>query len=88
MLPIDDPGPITQANPRASQVDTGKIEDNTKMQDFKPRTLAQEVAEGGYAQEGDQSYPASGPRVTAGMRGDMNNTPQRGMRLDTDNDGE
>jgi hypothetical protein len=56
-------------DPRADQVDDVAIEYLDGQIDHAPRTLAHEHAEGGYAQEGDQSYPASGPRETAGMRG-------------------
>jgi hypothetical protein len=65
--------------PRDSQVDDTAIEYLDGAMHFCPRTLGEEYEEGGYAQEGDQSYPVSGPRVTAGMRGagDMGASPQR-----------
>jgi hypothetical protein len=59
----------TLPDPRADHVDDVAIEYLDGAQCVCPRTLAEEYNAGGYAQEGDQSYPASGPRVTAGMRG-------------------
>ena len=90
MLPIDGNVPADTTPTRSDPVDTGHIESMGTMHDTKARSIAEAAAQGGYAQEGEQSYPASGPRIMAGMRGaaDMDKTPNRGLRVDTDADGE
>lgn len=60
---------ISTTTQRNDQVDCVAIEYLDGCVPMPPRTLGEEAAKGGYAQEGDQSYPASGPRVTAGTRG-------------------
>jgi hypothetical protein len=60
---------ISNTGSRQDQVDQVAIEYTDGAMGMCPRTLGDEARQGGYAQEGDQSYPASGPRTTAGTRG-------------------
>ena len=92
-LPFDATGPADTSPTRPGDpVDTASRKDakGGGMTDMGPRTIWEGVAKGGYDQEGDQSYPASGPRITASTRGaqDIASKPTKGMVLDTDNDGE
>jgi hypothetical protein len=59
----------TTPEPRENHVDDVAIEYLDGNDCYHPRTLAEEAQAGGYAQEGDQSFPASGPRCVASTRG-------------------
>jgi hypothetical protein len=63
--------PVKQefATPRDSQVDDTAIEYLDGKMPFGPRTIGNQARKGGYAQEGDQSEPNSGPRTMSSTRG-------------------
>lgn len=76
--------PIEKGAPIVSAEAVEGNENHGVTFDMVPRSVMAESLNGGYAQEWDQSYPASGPRATSGTRGANDSKTTTGRLTITD----